>query len=121
MSNAAKVIAMDAFASYRTYTLLCKTCKVVYMHLNTYIPPRENAPIDYYYDSQEDFLSAVYAADVDILIYTSTISAGCSFELLRFKQIFAFFSDQSCNYKTAIQMLGWVRNIESCVLYLLQI
>jgi hypothetical protein len=52
-------------------------------------------------------------ADVDVLIYTSTISAGCSFELPRFKQIFAFFSDQSCDYKTAIQMLGRVRNVES--------
>jgi hypothetical protein len=62
MSNAAKVIAMDAFTSYRTYTLLSKTCKAVHMHLNTYILPRENIPIDYYYDSQEDFLSAVYAA-----------------------------------------------------------
>jgi hypothetical protein len=60
MSNAAKVIAMDAFASYQTYTLLNKTCKAVHMHLNIYIPPRENAPINYYYDSQEDFLSAVY-------------------------------------------------------------
>jgi hypothetical protein len=38
------------------------TRKAVHMQLNTYIPPRENAPIDYYYDSQEDFLSAVYAA-----------------------------------------------------------
>jgi hypothetical protein len=171
MSNAAKVIAMDAFTSYRTYILLSKTRKAVHMHLNTYIPPRENALINYYYDSQEDFLSAVYAAalhaktspfvivstvkkqsdtllqkirnlcpnaniksyssdsteqdrmdfdninaawaDVDILIYTSTISAGCSFELPRFKQIFAFFSDQSCDYKTAIQMLGRVRNVES--------
>jgi hypothetical protein len=52
-------------------------------------------------------------ADVDVLIYTSTVSTGCSFELLRFKQIFAFFSNQSCDYKTAIQMLGWVRNVES--------
>jgi hypothetical protein len=171
MSNAAKVIAMDAFASYRTYTLLSKTRKSVHMHWNSYIPPRENAPTDYYYDSQEDFLSAVYAtaphakespfvivstvkkqsdalvqkirdlcpganiksyssdsteqdrmdfdnvnaawADVDVLIYTSTVSAGCSFELPRFKRIFAYFSDQSCDYKTAIQMLGRVRNVES--------
>jgi hypothetical protein len=37
MSNAAKVIAMDAFASYWTYTLLSKTRKAVHMHLNTYL------------------------------------------------------------------------------------
>jgi hypothetical protein len=48
MSNAAKVIAMDALTSYQTYTLLSKTHKAVHMHLNTYILPRENAPIDYY-------------------------------------------------------------------------
>jgi hypothetical protein len=171
MGNASKVIAMDTFASYRSYTLLSKTRKAVHMHLNTYIQPRENAPIDYYYDSQEDFLSAVYAAaphakespfvivstvkkqsdallqkirdlcpgaiiksyssdsteqdrmdfdnvnvawaNVDVLIYTSTVSAGCSFELPRFKRIFAYFSDQSCDYKTAIQLLGRVRNVES--------
>jgi len=31
-------------------------------------------------------------ANVDILIYTSTISAGCSFKLLCFTRIFGYFS-----------------------------
>jgi hypothetical protein len=172
MSNATKVVAINAFSSYRTYILLNKTR----MHLNTYILPRENAPINYYYNGQEDFLSAVYAAvpyakeslfiivstvkkqsdafqqkicdlcpganiksyssdsteqdrmdfdnvnvawaDVDMLIYTSIVSAGCSFELPRFKWIFAYFSNQSCDYKTAIQMLGQVRNVESHEYYI---
>jgi len=42
-------------------------------------------------------------ANVDILIYTSTISAGFSFELLRFTQVFGYLST---DYKTAIQMLA---------------
>jgi len=50
-------------------------------------------------------------AKLDILIYTSTISAGCSFELLCFTRIFGYFSSLSTDYKTAIQMTGCVRNI----------
>jgi len=50
-------------------------------------------------------------ANVDILIYTSTISAGCSFELLHFTCVFGNFSSMSTDYKTAIQMMGHVRNI----------
>lgn len=171
MTNSTKVVAMDALADYRTYTLLRKTRKNVHMHLNTYTRPAEEAPVDYHYDSHEEWLNQVYLAgaaaqrepivivstakrqsdaielhirhtcpeariksyssdsteqdrldfndvnkawaDVDVLIYTSTVSAGCSFELARFKRVFAYFSDQSCDYKTAIQMLGRVRNIES--------
>jgi len=52
-------------------------------------------------------------AEVDILIYTSTISAGCSFELLCFTRIFVYFSSLSTDYKTAIQMTGCVRNIST--------
>jgi len=50
-------------------------------------------------------------ANVDILIYTSTISAGCSFELPCFTRIFGYFSSLSTNYKIAVQMLGCVRHI----------
>jgi len=50
-------------------------------------------------------------ANVDILIYTSTISAGCSFKLPHFTCVFGYFSSLSTDYKTAIQMLGHVRNI----------
>lgn len=171
MYNSRKVFAMDAFADYRTYTLLAKTRKSVHMHLNTSKPAADKAPTDIYYENRESFLSDIYAAattaqeapfvivstakkqaeaiaqkiselnptariksynsdssaadradfdnvnvawaDVDVLIYTSTVSAGCSFELPRFKRIFGYFSDLSCDYKTAIQMLGRVRNVES--------
>jgi len=37
-------------------------------------------------------------ANVDILIYTSTISAGCSFELLCFTCVFGYFSSLSTDY-----------------------
>jgi len=50
-------------------------------------------------------------ANVDILIYTSTISAGCSFELPLFTHVFGYFSSMSTDYKTAVQMSGHVRNI----------
>jgi len=52
-------------------------------------------------------------ANVDILIYTLTISAGCSFELLRFTCVFGYFSLLSTDNKTAIQMMGHVRNIST--------
>jgi len=52
-------------------------------------------------------------ANVDKLIYTLTISAGCSFELLCFTRIFGYFSSLSTNYKTAVQMLGCVRIIST--------
>jgi len=52
-------------------------------------------------------------ANVDILIYTSTISTGCSFELLCFTRVFGYFSSMSTDYKTAIQMTGHVRNIST--------
>jgi len=52
-------------------------------------------------------------ANVDVLIYTLTISAGCSFELLRFTHVFGYFSSLSTDYKTAIQMTGRVRNIST--------
>jgi len=52
-------------------------------------------------------------ANVDILIYTSTVSAGCSFEVKRFTWMFGYFSSMNTNYKTAIQMLGQVRNVST--------
>jgi len=52
-------------------------------------------------------------ANVDILIYTLTISAGCSFELPHFTCVFGYFSSLSMDYKTAIQMTGHVRNIST--------
>jgi len=49
-------------------------------------------------------------AIVDILIYTSTISAGFSFEEKQFTRVFGYFSSMSMDYKMAIEMLGSVRN-----------
>jgi len=45
-------------------------------------------------------------ANVNILIYTLTISAGCSFELPHFTCVFGYFSSMSTDYKTAVQTLG---------------
>jgi len=52
-------------------------------------------------------------ANVDILIYTLAIRAGCSFELPCFTHVFGYFSLMSTDYKTAIQMMGCVRNIST--------
>jgi hypothetical protein len=170
VTNATKMVAMDAFADYRTYALLRETRKSVHMHYNTYAKTQD-VPQDTMYFEHTVFLKKVYEAaktarespfvvistskkqadamrtaihircpkaniksytsdstaeerkdfedvntawkDVDVLIYTSTISAGCSFEERRFGKVFAYFSDHSVDYKTAIQMLGRVRNIES--------
>lgn len=49
MVNTGKLIAMDAFADYRTYTMLSKTRKPVLMHLNTWAPPANKAPIDTFF------------------------------------------------------------------------
>jgi len=38
-------------------------------------------------------------AKVDILIYTSTISAGCSFELPHFTHVFGYFSSLSTDLR----------------------
>lgn len=165
--NSEKLIAMDALASHRTYTLLEKTRNNVHMHINSYVP--ENPPQDIYYKHVDEFhrevmdaasrakeapivivtssraeaetlnkkimaygvqiamytgdsteqvkaqLNDVHAAwaTVDVLIYTSTISAGCSFELPRFTKVFAYFTSKSCDFITCIQMLGRVRDISS--------
>lgn len=169
VTNATKLIAMDAFADFRTYALLSYARKSVHMQLNTYT--LANVGTDFYYHDRDSFLAAVYKEapnarkspfvvistgkkqaiviegrirklcprarvrsynsdstaedrkdfenvnnawkNVDVLIYTSTISAGCSFELPRFKKMFAYFSDKSVDYKTSIQMMGRVRDIAS--------
>lgn len=49
--------------------------------------------------------------DVDILIYTPTILAGCSYEIESFDIIFGWFTGNSCDYKQSLQMINRVRNI----------
>ncbi len=51
--------------------------------------------------------------DVDILVYTSTVDASCSFRSPRFKKLFAFFSDRSMDYKASIRMIGRMKDIAS--------
>ncbi len=167
--HATRLIAMDAFADYRTFSLLAQARKAVYVYHNTYLP--DSMPTDFYYEEKVAFLDAIYRAapeakaspfviistakkqsdaivaklrtlypdtnirsysadsttedrmdfedvsaawaDVHILVFTSTITAGCSYERPRFKKCFAYFSDRTVDYKTSIQMLGRVRDIAS--------
>jgi hypothetical protein len=49
---------------------------------------------------------------LDLLMYTSTITAGCSFEKKWYEIGYAYFTDKSCNYIQSAQMVGRVRNIK---------
>jgi hypothetical protein len=53
-----------------------------------------------------------YWSQYDVVIYTPTVSAGVSFEREHFHNIFGYFSDQSCNVETCIQMIGRVRSVK---------
>jgi len=48
---------------------------------------------------------------VDVLIYTPTVSAGVSFELTHFDEMFGFFNENSCSVESSRQMMGRVRNL----------
>lgn len=50
-------------------------------------------------------------SDLDVLIYTPTVSAGVSYELEHFDALFGYFTDMSCDVETCRQMLARVRNI----------
>ena len=50
-------------------------------------------------------------SNLDVLIYTPTVSAGVSYELEHFDVLFGYFTDMSCDVETCRQMLARVRNI----------
>lgn len=51
--------------------------------------------------------------NVDILLYTPTVSAGVSYELEHFDVVFGYFGDQSCDVETCRQMLRRVRSVRT--------
>ncbi|KAL6071293.1 hypothetical protein QOT17_005873 [Balamuthia mandrillaris] len=54
---------------------------------------------------------AEFWSDVDILIYTSTVSCGVSYELPRFRRLFAYFLTDKDDFLMCDQMLARVRDI----------
>ncbi len=52
-----------------------------------------------------------YWGELDILIYTPTVSAGVSFERKHFDKIFGYFTDKSCPVETCVQMIGRIRDV----------
>jgi hypothetical protein len=50
-----------------------------------------------------------YWSELDVLIYTPTVTAGVSYELPHFDVLFGYFTDASCEVETCRQMLGRVR------------
>jgi hypothetical protein len=55
----------------------------------------------------------------DVIIYTSSIETGISFTERHFDELFGYFTPQSTNYKSALQMLKRVRDLgeKKMVLY----
>lgn len=63
---------------------------------------------------QEELLNVNEAwKDVDLLIYTSTILAGCSFERKHFDYGFGYFTNNTVSAQGCFQMLQRVRDISS--------
>jgi hypothetical protein len=58
-----------------------------------------------------------YWNDLDVLVYTPTVSAGVSYERAGFDCMFAFLSPASCDVETARQMLGRVRALRDKTFY----
>lgn len=54
-----------------------------------------------------------YWSQYDVLIYTPTITAGVSFELVHFDKVFGFFTNVSCPVETCIQMIGRIRDVSA--------
>ena len=59
-----------------------------------------------------------YWSNYDIIIYTPTVSAGVSHEIIHFDCIFGFFTNASCNVEICLQMLGRVRNVKTKSYYI---
>lgn len=59
-----------------------------------------------------------YWGNLDVLIYTPTVSAGISFEKSHFDMVFAYFNDMSCPVEDCRQMLGRVRRIADDAFYI---
>jgi len=114
MAAIAAAAAMAKAAPFVVVSTSRTQAKIIHKHCLEACP---NAVIKKYnLDSssakQKDFNDVNKAwANVDILIYTLTISAGCSFEPPHFTCVFGYFSSLSTDYKTAVQMLGHVRSI----------
>jgi hypothetical protein len=59
-----------------------------------------------------------YWSELDILIYTPTVSAGISYELEHFDAVFGYFTDKSCDVESCRQMIGRIRNIKTQSYYI---
>ena len=57
-------------------------------------------------------------SELDVLIYTPTVTAGVSFELKHFNKVFGYFTDQSCCVETCQQMIGRIRDVASHKFYI---
>jgi len=60
----------------------------------------------------------LYWSQLDVLIYTPTVSAGVSFEKKHFAKVFGYFTDQSCPIETCIQMIGRIRDVADNQFYI---
>jgi len=59
-----------------------------------------------------------YWSQYDVLIYSSSVSAGISFEEIHYDRLFAHFTNRTCSALTAIQMCGRVRQLKDETLFI---
>lgn len=59
-----------------------------------------------------------YWGELDLLIYTPTVTAGISFELKHFDLVFGYFTSYSCDVETCRQMLGRIRDVGDHTYYI---
>jgi len=52
-------------------------------------------------------------SELDLLIYTSTITVGCSFEREWYDRVYGYFTDKTNSVRSCIQMLGRIRDVKS--------
>jgi len=115
----ASIVAADTKAKTEPFVVVSTSrtqAEVIHKHCLVACPDAviKKHNLDLSAANRKDFNNVNKAwANVDILIYTSTISTGCSFELPCFTQVFGYFSLMCTDYTTAIQMMGCVRNIST--------
>jgi hypothetical protein len=54
----------------------------------------------------------------DVIIYTPTLTAGVSYEIARFDNIYCYFTNGSCDGYTCDQMIGRIRSLRKKEMYI---
>ena len=110
--NSKKIVVVlnslkEAEKTYVATTALFPTKKIkIYSSKST---PQEREDLNYVNEKW---------SQLDVLIYTPTISAGVSYEIEHFDILFGYFVNQSCTVETCRQMMGRIRSIKNHIICL---